>query len=56
MATPQLLGAVRSALGRALAGYGVGERALAADFCVLAALADSGLEGALLMARASLLR
>lgn len=56
MATPQLLEAVRSALGRALAGYGVGERALAADFCVLAALADSGLEGALLMARASSLR
>lgn len=53
MATPGLLAALRSALGKALGGYGVGERAAAADFCVLAALADSGLEGALLMARAS---
>lgn len=53
MGTPQLLAALRSALGKALGGYGVGERAAAADFCVLAALADSGLEGALLMARAS---
>lgn len=53
MATPRLLERLRSALGRALGGYGVGEAAAAADFCVLAALADSGLEGALLMARAS---
>lgn len=53
MATPDLLEGLRSALGKALAGYGVGERAAAADFCVLAALADSGLEGALLMAEAS---
>ena len=53
MAAPQLLESLRSALGRALAGYGVGEHADAADFCALAALADSGLEGALLMARAS---
>jgi len=56
MATPDLLERLRSALGRALAGYGVGEAAVAADFCVLAALADSGLEGALLMARALSLR
>lgn len=53
MATPGLLERVRSALDQALAGYGVGEAAAAADFCVRAALADSGLEGALLMARAS---
>ena len=53
LATPGLLERLRSALGRALAGYGVGERAVAADFCVRAALADSGLEGALLMAQAS---
>lgn len=52
MATPRLLECLRSALDRALGGYGVGEAAAAADFCVLAALADSGLEGALLMARA----
>jgi len=53
MATPDLLERLRSALDRALAGYGVGEAAVAADFCVRAALADSGLEGALLMARAA---
>ena len=53
MATPDLLGRLRRALDRALAGYGVGEAALAADFCVRAELADSGLEGALSMARAS---
>ena len=51
MATPRLLERLRGALGTALAGYGVGEAASAADFCVLAALADSGLEGALLLAR-----
>jgi fructokinase len=53
MATPDLLERLRSALGKALAGYGVGQAAVAADFCVRAALADPGLEGALLMARAS---
>jgi fructokinase len=53
MATPQLLERLRGALGRALAGYGVGEAAVAEDFCAPAALADPGLEGALLMARAS---
>ncbi|HXY97425.1 MAG TPA: ROK family protein [Steroidobacteraceae bacterium] len=53
MGTPGLLERLRSALDGALAGYGVGQAAVAADFCVLAALADSGLEGALLMARAS---
>jgi fructokinase len=51
MATPRLLGLLRSALGAALAGYGVGEAATEPDFCVLAALADPGLEGALLLAR-----
>jgi fructokinase len=56
MATPGLLERVRSALDEALAGYGVGEAAATADFCVRAALADSGLEGALLMARAPLQR
>jgi len=54
MATPGLLERLRAALGRALAGYGVGEAAAAADFCVSPALADPGLEGALLMARAVL--
>jgi fructokinase len=53
LATPGLLERLRRALDDALAGYGVGEAAVAADFCVHAALADSGLEGALLMARAS---
>lgn len=51
MSTPRLLERLRGALGRMLAGYGVGEAAAAADFCAPAALADSGLEGALLMAR-----
>jgi fructokinase len=51
--TPPLLERLQGALGKALAGYGVGEAATAPDFCVLAALADSGLEGALLMARAA---
>jgi len=54
MATPELLGRLRAALDKALAGYGVGAAAAAADFCVLPALADSGLEGALLMAREAL--
>jgi fructokinase len=52
MATSQLLALLRSALDEALAGYGVGAAASALDFCVLAALDHSGLEGALLMARA----
>jgi fructokinase len=52
MATPQLLSLVSRALGATLAGYGVGEAATAPDFCVPAALADPGLEGALLLARA----
>ncbi len=56
MTTPDLLERLRAALGEALAGYGVGEAAAAADFCARAALADSGLEGALLMARASTAR
>jgi fructokinase len=51
MATPQLLGLLQGALGATLAGYGVGEAATAPDFCVPAALADPGLEGALLLAR-----
>jgi len=53
MAAPGLLGWVRAALRTSLAGYGVGEAARAGDFCVLSALADPGLEGALLMAQAA---
>jgi fructokinase len=52
MSTPRLLERLRSELSRTLAGYGVGEAVAARDFCVSAQLADSGLEGALLMARA----
>jgi fructokinase len=52
METPGLLERVRAALGRVIAGYGVGEAVKAADFCVQATLADAGLEGALLMAGA----
>jgi len=52
MATPGLLERLRESLNQSLAGYGVGEAAFAADFCALPALVDSGLEGALLMARA----
>jgi fructokinase len=52
MATPGLLEHLRGSMEQSLAGYGVGEAVRAADFCVLPALADSGLEGALLMARA----
>jgi len=52
MATPGLLERLRGSLQQSLAGYGVGEAALASDFCVLPALVDSGLEGALLRARA----
>jgi fructokinase len=52
MSTPGLLEDLRSALAGTLAGYGVGEAVAAPDFCVRAALADSGLEGALIMARA----
>jgi fructokinase len=51
MATPGLLERLRTSLDQSLAGYGVGEAAFAADFCAIPALADSGLEGALLMAR-----
>jgi fructokinase len=50
MATPHLLELLRSALLKTIAGYGVGEAATAPDFCALAALADSGLDGALLLA------
>ena len=50
MATPQLIGLLRRALSRTLAGYGVGAAVSTADFCALPALTDSGLEGALLMA------
>jgi fructokinase len=53
MATPRLLERLRCSLGKALAGYGVGEAAIAPDFCVLPVLEDPGLEGALLMARES---
>ena len=52
MSTRGLLEGIGSALTSALAGYGVGEAVSAPDFCAHAALADSGLEGALLMARA----
>lgn len=52
MSTRGLLEGLRSSLTRTLAGYGVGEAVCAPNFCVPAALADSGLEGALLMARA----
>jgi len=52
MTTPGLLERLRESLDQSLAGYGVGEAAFAADFCALPALLDSGLEGALLMARA----
>jgi fructokinase len=52
MATPGLLERLRGSLNQSLAGYGVGEAARAADFCALPALAEPGLEGALLMARA----
>ena len=53
MAAPRLLERLRSALDETLAGYGVGDAANAPDFCVLPALEHSGLEGALLMARAA---
>jgi fructokinase len=52
MTTPGLLEGLRESLDQSLAGYGVGEAASAPDFCALPALVDSGLEGALLMARA----
>jgi fructokinase len=51
MRTPGLLARLRAAMERSLAGYGVGEAAGRADFCVLAALEHAGLEGAVLMAR-----
>jgi fructokinase len=53
MTAPRLLKLLRTALDRTLAGYAVGEAVARPDFCVLPALADSGLEGALLMAGAS---
>ena len=56
MSTPRLLGHLRSALDEAIAGYGVGEAVTAADFLVRAALANSGLEGALLLARSTAAR
>ncbi|MBV9727116.1 MAG: ROK family protein [Gammaproteobacteria bacterium] len=52
MATAGLLERLRESMGQSLAGYGVGGAVIAADFCALPALGDSGLEGALLMARA----
>ena len=52
MTTPGLLERLRESLDQSLAGYGVGEAAFAPEFCALPALLDSGLEGALLMARA----
>src|SRR5262249_47559829 len=52
MTTPGLLERLRDFLDQSLAGYSVGEAARAPDFCALPALLDSGLEGALLMARA----
>lgn len=51
MATPGLLECLRGSMDQSLAGYGVGEAAFAPDFCAVPALVDSGLEGALLMAR-----
>ena len=54
MSTPRLLELMRNALSEALAGYGVGDAATARDFCVLPALADSGLEGALMLAKSAL--
>lgn len=51
IAIPGVLERLRSALSGALAGYGVGAAAGVADFCARAALADAGLEGALLMAK-----
>jgi fructokinase len=52
MATPGLLERLQGFLEQTLAGYGVGAAVLTRDFCALPALVDSGLEGALLMARA----
>ncbi|MBV9695609.1 MAG: ROK family protein [Gammaproteobacteria bacterium] len=51
MATPQLLAHVRRALTLTLSGYEVGEQVRREDFCVQPAFADSGLEGALLLAQ-----
>ena len=56
MSTPRLLERLRTALLAALAGYGVGEAVSARDFLVLPALADSGLEGALLLAKSTAAR
>jgi fructokinase len=51
--TAALLDAVRAALHRSLAGYGVAGAVSTPQYCVSAALAHAGLEGALLMARAA---
>jgi fructokinase len=56
MSTPRLLGHLRVALDEAISGYGVGEAVAAPDFLVLAALANPGLEGALLLARSAAAR
>lgn len=53
MSAPRLLGSVRRALDEAIAGYGVGVAVSAPDFLVPAALANPGLEGALLLARSA---
>lgn len=50
---PGMIAAIRRAYTAPLGGYGVGPQALAPDFIVPAALADAGLEGAILMARAT---
>jgi fructokinase len=50
---PGLIDAITLAYPDALGVYGVGPYAAAPDFLVPAALADAGLEGALLMARAA---
>ena len=51
MATAGLLDGIGDALRKSLAGYGAFSAAAEPDFLVPAALANSGLEGALLMAR-----
>jgi fructokinase len=51
MTTAGLLDGIRDALRESLCGYGASPAAAEPDFLVPAALADSGLEGALLMAR-----
>lgn len=53
LSTPGLREASAAALREALGGYGVGPRATAPDFVRAPELADAGLEGALLAARAA---